>query len=237
VSSSLPLSSLIRLLSRFYSLTNAFDVFEHADSTPPPVVPALHVLYTLPSPSPLPTSSEITRADAETLRSEIIEYLASELDGDLEAAEWLLLALIARMYGHPFASPFSPFPHQLTSVLLLSHTRHATGLALGSLSLNLSFPTHSPSSSVSSSFTALLSSLVPALAPLSPTISSLNDPETCFSPRSRDESLDAGSLQLRSGTNVLVDLRGLGEGKLNDTGSLSSPLSSLEITDLMYGKW
>ncbi|GAA5836579.1 hypothetical protein JCM5353_003723 [Sporobolomyces roseus] len=192
-------------------LTNAFDVFEHADSAPPPVVPALHVLYTLPSPSPLPESSDVTRADAETLRSELILYLASQLDGDLEAAEWVLLALIARI-----------------------HTRHATGLALGSLSLNLSFPTHSPSASSSPSFSALLSSLLPSLAPLSPTISTLNDPETRFSPRSRDESLDAGLLQLSSGTNVLVDLRGLGEGKLNDTGvrnlrNLSTTISQQKL--------
>ncbi|GAA5900559.1 uncharacterized protein JCM6883_002882 [Sporobolomyces salmoneus] len=195
------------------SLSNGFDVFEHGDDAPPPqVVPALHVLYALPAPSPLDLSS-IQDLDFGSVRHELIEYIAEEaLEGDLEAAEWLLLALIARI-----------------------HTRHATGLALGSLSLNLAFPLQSTSSpSSSSSLAPLLSSLLPSFAPLAPTITSLNDPSTRFSPRSRDETLDSGFLQLSRGTNVLIDLINLGEGKLNDTGvrnlrSLSTTISQQKL--------
>lgn len=116
--------------------------------------------------------------------------------------------------------------------MLPSHTRHATGLALGSLSLNLSLPLAPTNSSTtetspSSSLIRTLSALVPSLAPLSLTINSLNDPSSRFSPRSRDESLDSGMLQLTKGTNVVIDLTKLGEGKLNDTGQ--SPVSPLPV--------
>ncbi|GAA5991954.1 hypothetical protein JCM5350_001318 [Sporobolomyces pararoseus] len=193
-------------------LSNAFDVFEHAeDAAPPQVVPALHVLYALRSPSPLERSSASSPADFESIRGELIELIAQEgLNGDFEAAEWVLLALIARI-----------------------HTRHATGLALGALSLNLALPLQS-SPSTTTSLAPLLSSLLPSLAPLAPTITSLNDLATRFSPRSRDESLDSGLLQLSQGTNVLVDLLNLGEGKLNDTGvrnlrSLSTTISQQKL--------
>ncbi|GAA5883357.1 hypothetical protein JCM16303_006707 [Sporobolomyces ruberrimus] len=200
-------------------LTNAFDVFEHSDSASPPrSVPALHVLYALPSPSPFPTQQLREPAESDTIRHELIKYIAREggLGQDLEAAEWVLLALIARI-----------------------HTRHATGLALGSLSLNLSLPLAPTNSSTtetspSSSLIRTLSALVPSLAPLSLTINSLNDPSSRFSPRSRDESLDSGMLQLTKGTNVVIDLTKLGEGKLNDTGvrnlrSLSTTVSQQKL--------
>jgi hypothetical protein len=98
-----------------------------------------------------------------------------------------------------------------------SHTRHATGMALGSLSLNLALP-DSLTSSVSS-FTATLSSLLPRLTSLDLSIPSLNDPKTRLAPRSRDESLESGQLQLAAGTAVVVDLTKIGEGKLEDTGT------------------
>lgn len=60
-------------------------------------VPALHVLFSLPAPRPsepeLPSSTD-SRA---VLRTELVDYLASSLGGDRDAAEWLLLALVARM--------------------------------------------------------------------------------------------------------------------------------------------
>ncbi|GAA5941819.1 uncharacterized protein JCM15063_000785 [Sporobolomyces koalae] len=212
-------------------LSNAFEVFENGqDSTPAQVVPALHVLYTLSPTVPVQPTMVPESTEFERTRQELLSYIAHEgTQGDLEAAEWVLLALIARI-----------------------HTRHATGLALGSLSVNLSFPIGAASASTGPDpLTRVLSTLVPALASISPTITSLNDPSTRFSPRSRDETLDAGQLQLPRGTNVVLDLQQLGEGKLNDTGvrnlrSLSTtiaqqklayefPFSSFELeTDLGF---
>ena len=60
-------------------------------------VPALHVLFSSPAPRPsgpeLPSSTESRAA----LRNELVHYLASSLGEDRDAAEWLLLALVARM--------------------------------------------------------------------------------------------------------------------------------------------
>ncbi|GAA6044679.1 hypothetical protein NBRC10513_004549 [Rhodotorula toruloides] len=147
----------------------------------------------------------------------------TSLGGDSDAAEWVLLALVARI-----------------------HTRHATGMALGSLSLNLALP---------DSFTTTLSRTIATLVPTSTTldlsIASLNDKNTRLAPRSRDESLESGRLQLASGTAVVLDLRGIGEGKLEDTGvrnlrhvattvaqqklSYEFPFSSFELeTDLNF---
>ncbi|GAA5835425.1 hypothetical protein JCM9279_004537 [Rhodotorula babjevae] len=171
------------------TLTNAFDELnESADLGP--TVPALHVILARPAPSP---SLPIVEADVharEELRRELVVYLADQLGGDADAAEWTLLALLARI-----------------------HTRHATGMALGSLSVNLALP-----DAFSTSLPSTIASLVPRTASLDLSIASLNDVKTRLAPRSRDENLDSGRLQLASGTAVVVDLRGIGEGKLEDTG-------------------
>lgn len=80
------------------SLTSSFDDLV-ADSAPPATtpVPALHVILALPAPkatfAELPTAAD----ELVRLRNELIEYLAGGLGGDIDAAEWLLLALLTRM--------------------------------------------------------------------------------------------------------------------------------------------
>lgn len=98
-------------------------------------------------------------------------------------------------------------------------------MALGSLSLNLALPDSFPTS-----LPQTLASLVPTSTTLDLSIASLNDKNNRLAPRSRDESLESGRLQLASGTAVVVDLRGIGEGKLEDTGAspaLPSPPATL----------
>lgn len=89
-------------------------------------------------------------------------------------------------------------------------------MALGSLSLNLAF-----SQATETDIAERISSLVPTAASLDLSIETLNDSKTRMAPRSRDETLDAGRLQLANGTAVVVDLRKIGEGKLEDTGAFS----------------
>ena len=88
-------------------------------------------------------------------------------------------------------------------------------MALGSMSLNLALP-----DGFSTDIGQAIEALVPAAAALDLTMETLNDAKTRLAPRSRDETLDAGRLQLAPGTAVVVDLRTLGEGKLEDTGAL-----------------
>ncbi|ORY61928.1 mini-chromosome maintenance replisome factor-domain-containing protein [Leucosporidium creatinivorum] len=205
-------------------LSSSFDDLV-ADSAPPATtpVPALHVILALPAPQPtlveLPTAAD----ELVRLRNELIEYLAGGLGGDVDAAEWLLLALLTRI-----------------------HTRHPTGMALGSLSLNLALP-----SSFAATIAPIISSLVPKTTSLNLTIPVLNDIKNRMAPRNRDENLESGALQLSTGTAVLVDMRGIGEGKLEDAGvrnlrhiattmaqqklSYEFPYSSFELeTDLSF---
>jgi len=177
-----------------------------------PTVPALHVILTRPATKASLAKVAGDAAAREALRRELVAYLADELGGDSDAAEWVLLALVARMYA---AFILAHQRTSLTPIFALSHTRHATGMALGSLSLNLALP-----DAFSTSLPATIASLVPTASSLDLSIASLNDSKTRLAPRSRDENLESGRLQLANGTAVVVDLRGIGEGKLEDTGAL-----------------
>ncbi|GAA5978846.1 hypothetical protein JCM11641_003584 [Rhodosporidiobolus odoratus] len=169
------------------AVSTAFDELSQPSSDAPSPVPALHVILALPASMPALSSPS---SDSESLREELVVYLANTLGGDVDAAQWVLLSLLTRI-----------------------HTRHVTGMALGSLSLNLAFPDN-----FSSSLSSAISAIVPKFAALDLSIASLNDKSTRLAPRSRDESLESGSLQLANGTAVLVDLRMIKEGKLEDTG-------------------
>lgn len=103
-----------------------------------------------------------------------------------------------------------------------SHTRHPTGISLGSLSLNLSFPIPSPTtpfSVASTSSTALhsiLSTLLPKLSHLPLSIPLLNSPTTRLVPQNKNENLESGALQLSNDTLLFIDMVGVGEGVLGD---------------------
>jgi len=96
-------------------------------------------------------------------------------------------------------------------------------MALGSLSLNLALP-----SSFAASIAPIISSLVPKTTSLNLTIPVLNDIKAKMAPRDRDENLESGALQLSTGTAVLVDMRGIGEGMLEDAGELAELPFSVE---------
>lgn len=99
-------------------------------------------------------------------------------------------------------------------------------MALGSMSLNLAFPANSKAQ-----LATLISSIVPRLSLIELSIPLLNNVHMRMAPRSRDETLDSGALQLSKGTTVLVDLRGINEGRLEDAGEEpSTVVSSLLCT-------
>ena len=76
--------------------------FEHLasdDATPPPTVPALHVLFANPVQA-AGFDVDAPSADAaelSALRAELVDYIADGVGGDKDAAEWVLFALLARM--------------------------------------------------------------------------------------------------------------------------------------------
>lgn len=56
---------------------------------------------------------------------------------------------------------------------------------------------------------------------------------TKMAPRNRDENLESGYLQLSSETTVLVDMRNIGEGKLEETGKSRYTFVNWAITLMM----
>lgn len=104
-----------------------------------------------------------------------------------------------------------------------SHTRHPTGISLGSLSLNLSLPTTSTgslstTSAATSSLETILSLLLPKLSSLALSIPTLNALTTHLIPQNKNENLESGSLQLSDETMLLINMIGVGEGVLGDWG-------------------
>lgn len=81
-------------------MVNAFDeMVDDAAEQAAANVPALHILFTVPiakagfETGAVPTAAE----ELAALRSELVQYVAGGLGGDVDAAEWVILALLARM--------------------------------------------------------------------------------------------------------------------------------------------
>ncbi|KAI0928219.1 hypothetical protein AcW2_004299 [Taiwanofungus camphoratus] len=183
-------------------------------------VPTLHVLFARTHPQtllcrPYPyitapeydagsSTSGSARAGTSTeparLREELISWIAEEaLGGDREAAEWALLACIARVQSRS--------PALLSPSLTLSHFPPPP--------LNL-LPSSAPPLPTLS---LVLSQLLPLVHTLPLSLDLLNrDP---FAPESKEEDLHAGVLQLPQGTVLLVTEGGVSEGKLVERGILN----------------
>lgn len=142
---------------------------------------------------------------AHDIRGQLIEYISSVLGGDTLTAEFILLQLLSRV------------------------TVKNRGLKIGNFTLNVSgFPAHEPkaedantplfqlNNSASKALSDVLDSLLVHTVQIPLTIDGLN--KTRFTPKSVNENLEAGVLQLVEGTAVLVDETVLNEGQLVDAG-------------------
>ncbi|KAF8500970.1 mini-chromosome maintenance replisome factor-domain-containing protein [Russula emetica] len=164
------------------------------DSDEPIIVPTLHVLFVRDD------SLNILEAPKDPIeqdvREELLDWIADEaLGGDRDAAEWVLLACVARVQ---------------------SRTR-----SLNPPSLTL---THFPSPTSSSpsthpSLSDILSLLLPLHVTLPLSLDLLNSVH--FAPESVNEDLHSGYLQLAHGTTMLMTEGGLQEGKLVERGVLN----------------
>ncbi|KAI9056684.1 hypothetical protein FKP32DRAFT_1598956 [Trametes sanguinea] len=190
-------------------------------SSSPVDVPTLHVLFTQKHPStviprPFPRlqrigqgshsvmsaveqSSELVADDSAHVRDELIAWIAEEaLAGDRVAAEWVLLACIARVQSRN--------PPLLPPSLVISR-----------------FPPPPPIPSTTTTAPVLpptLATVLQLLLPLTHTLplslDTLNKSQ--FVPESKDEDLHAGVLQLPQGTVLLVTEGGVREGQLLERG-------------------
>ncbi|GLD97051.1 hypothetical protein PINS_up005734 [Pythium insidiosum] len=128
------------------------------------------------------------------MRASLLEYLATAVGGDRLCAEYVLLALLSRVYSRP---------------------DHAT--ALGHLAVNLQ-QSETTKDGFLDRLRQVLSDLVPMLAPVDMSINALNT--TALMPY-KDYDRDAlcgGALQLARGTLVLLDETALSAGQLRGEG-------------------
>ncbi|WFD44594.1 hypothetical protein MPSI1_003262 [Malassezia psittaci] len=178
--------------------------------------------------SPLLCNASLTLQSSHTslkdVRAHLIRYFAKFLQGDTLAAEFLLLALIAKI-----------------------HTRRP-GVSVGSLSLNLSNIQNQPLMSINNTdsqqtHTNISEQLFQAIRCVAPAVvreelslSSLNNPERSYFVRSTDTGISSAQLQLPPNTCVLVDETCMGEGQLEDMGvrNIRSLANLLENHSLSY---
>ncbi|KAI8069857.1 putative alanine racemase-domain-containing protein [Gilbertella persicaria] len=153
--------------------------------------------------SPFAESSALEQA--HDIRAQLINYIASVLGGDRLTAEFILLQLLSRI------------------------TVKNRGLKIGNFTLNISgCPSHQTTEQekkapvltlnnpLSKSLAHVLDSLTVHSVHLPLTIDGLNKSQ--FMPKSVNENLEAGVLQLVDGTCLLVDETVLDEGQLVDSG-------------------
>ncbi|EKM55766.1 uncharacterized protein PHACADRAFT_95582 [Phanerochaete carnosa HHB-10118-sp] len=168
----------------------------------PPEVPTLHVLFTRPHERSL-VQRPYPSASSLSVREELVNWIALEaLGGDVDAAEWILLASIARVQSrNPPLLPPSVTLFQFPSPPVPS-------LAAGSEDQTPILPTPALSH--------VLSLLLPLAQTLPLSLATLN--KVPFSPESKDEDLHSGALQLPHGSMLLVTEGGVREGKLIERG-------------------
>jgi len=176
------------------------------------IVPTLHVLFTREH--RLDIFKELPDPFQNHIREELLNWLAEEaLGGDHDAAEWVLLTCVARVYvfpNLPGRPPFTVFPPSSQS-----RTR-----SLNPPSLTLShFPPPTSSLLTLPTLFHLLFLILPLQVTLSLSLDFLN--AVPFAPESVNEDLHSGCLQLAQGTAVLMTESGIQEGKLIERGVLN----------------
>ncbi|KAI8987216.1 putative alanine racemase-domain-containing protein [Pilobolus umbonatus] len=165
-------------------------------------VPVLHAIAYNTLDRPISVLEDIHHQIYD-IRQQVVSYIASVLGDDQLSAEYVLLQLLSRV------------------------TTKSTGFKLGNFSLNLSgFPNHiTPktdkdklclSNPASKCFADVISNLTAHSVELPLTIDTLNGSK--FSPKSVNENLESGLLQLVDGTTLIVDETVLNEGQLVDSG-------------------
>ncbi|KAI8059529.1 putative alanine racemase-domain-containing protein [Gongronella butleri] len=142
------------------------------------------------------------------IRTPLIHHIAAYLGGDDLAAELVLLQLLSKVSTHVHDLKIGQFSLNLTNVPCDAPVA-ANGHAAADSSLALT-------NAASRALASLLQDLVLHQVSLPLTLETLN--KSWFFPRSENEDLRAGLLQLVPGTHVLVDETSLTEGKLGDQG-------------------
>ncbi|KAG2181550.1 hypothetical protein INT44_008365 [Umbelopsis vinacea] len=187
-----------------------------------PNTPVIHGIYCrkVNSMDILPVSNDeigAAKQQACDLRAQLLEYLGNAFGGDVMVAEYVLLQLLSRVYGylHSFLTVrliTLVLTFRFVSISELQNVAHLhlDSFPLTSLSFHQKLRQHQLKMEIPTR------KLVPAFVELPLSLDVLNT--TNFYPRSNDENLHAGVLQLLDGTTVLVDETMLKEGTLKEQG-------------------
>ncbi|GAB5593021.1 hypothetical protein Unana1_07921 [Umbelopsis nana] len=207
---------VIGVLSKPNSVISSTEPIDDFDLPKPsfPKTQVVHGIYhrRVDSMEALSVSQEeisTIRQQAGDLRVMLLEYLADVFGGDTMVAEYVLLQLLSRVTSKRGAFALGQFCLNITEFPVddsAEQTQTSDDSKLTFTSIN------SSTRKVSTVLKKLLSTFVEL--PLSLPI--LNG--TSFYPKSNDENLLAGVLQLLDGTCVLVDETVLKEGTLKDQG-------------------
>ncbi|KAI8602340.1 putative alanine racemase-domain-containing protein [Dissophora ornata] len=177
---------------------DSFDFHEESANTPR--IPTVHAILMRKvedhghpelslSGHPEESDVEFYTKDAETIRKDLIQYIATAVHGDLLAAELVLLHFLARVHSRP------------------------SGTVLGKFSLNLKDSTQN--SLVYHGLARVMKNILPKVHTISMNLQNLN--ENFFFPRG-EEQLSSGILQVTRGTSLLLDETAMEEGTLVDKG-------------------
>ncbi|KAG0096370.1 hypothetical protein BGZ93_004662 [Podila epicladia] len=176
------------------------DGFEIHDESDCPRIPTVHAIIMRKvedhghpelNVDGLPSKDHVEHLTKEALaiRTELIDYIASALQGDTLAAELVLLHFLARVHSRP------------------------SGTVLGKFSLNLK--ESRSGTPVFEDLTRVTKNLLPKVHALPLTLKNLNN--EFYFPRG-DEQLSSGVLQVTRGTALLMDETTLEEGTLVEKG-------------------
>ncbi|KAG0364966.1 hypothetical protein BGZ54_006998 [Gamsiella multidivaricata] len=176
---------------------DSFDLFE---SSRAPSIPTVHAILMRKvedhghpelSLTGHPEASDLQHyvKEAESIRKDLIQYIASAVHGDQLAAELVLLHFLARVYSRP------------------------SGTVLGKFSLNLR--TSSANPSVFQDLARIMKNILPKVHAIPMNLENLNN--SFFFPRG-DEQLLSGVLQVTRGTAMILDETVMEEGTLLDKG-------------------
>ncbi|CAO3658979.1 unnamed protein product [Umbelopsis ramanniana] len=179
-----------------------------------PNTPVLHGIYyrKISSMQIVPVSNdEISAAKQQAcdLRAQLLEYLGNAFGGDIMVAEYVLLQLLSRVTSKRGAFALGQFSVNITEFPSETSAEPAKNV---NLNQNKFLSANSSTRNISS----VLQKLLPAFVELPLSLDVLNT--TNFYPRSTEENLHAGVLQLLDGTTVLVDETMLNEGTLKEQG-------------------
>ncbi|TFY70334.1 hypothetical protein EVG20_g2670 [Dentipellis fragilis] len=167
----------------------------HAEAEDVIFVPTVHVVFSRPHiHGHTRLLSPCITEDPSHVRDELISWIADEaLGGDMDTAEWILLACISRVQSR-------------------NH-------GLNPLTLTVTHFPPSPEDNTTPTLSHVMSTLLPMSIMLPLSLEMLNT--LPFTPENKNEDLHSGVLQVASGTTFLITEDVVKEGKLLEQGVLN----------------